>query len=177
MQSRLCRRLLLYTVFTRHLFILHSPKHTNILSRLYSWPLLYTVSTRHLFMYFVPPVDTNILSRLYSRQFSILSCLEISILEIIYYGSHDAFLCIYIIGMERCVTLCCLLRSIYNIFISISLSYFLYPSLDDATRVILKSTDDYINANYINVSLFLLLFLCLSPVCLSPGCCYHYHGC
>lgn len=29
----------------------------------------------------------------------------------------------------------------------------LSPSADDATRVILKSTDDYINANYINVSL------------------------
>lgn len=28
----------------------------------------------------------------------------------------------------------------------------LSPSADDATRVILKSTDDYINANYINVS-------------------------
>lgn len=35
---------------------------------------------------------------------------------------------------------------------------FLAPSADDATRVILKSTDDYINANYINVSVFLLVF-------------------
>lgn len=36
-----------------------------------------------------------------------------------------------------------------------------FPPLptDDATRVILKSTDDYINANYINVSLFFLNFL------------------
>lgn len=37
--------------------------------------------------------------------------------------------------------------------------------VDDATRVILKSTDDYINANYINVSLCLLIWLVL---CFHP---------
>lgn len=34
----------------------------------------------------------------------------------------------------------------------------LSPSADDATRVILKSTDDYINANYINVSVSTTFF-------------------
>lgn len=48
------------------------------------------------------------------------------------------------------------------------------PSADDATRVILKSTDDYINANYINVSWLLLcsLFHLSVNICvprLRPG--------
>ncbi len=51
---------------------------------------------------------------------------------------------------------------------------FFSPSADDATRVILKSNDDYINANYINVSLFLLVYLFhfsinISCVCLLWG--------
>lgn len=50
----------------------------------------------------------------------------------------------------------------------------LSPSLDDATRVILKSTDDYINANYINVSWLLLcslfhLSVNISVLRLRPG--------
>lgn len=50
----------------------------------------------------------------------------------------------------------------------------LSPSADDATRVILKSTDDYINANYINVSWLLLcslfhLSVSISVPRLRPG--------
>lgn len=44
-------------------------------------------------------------------------------------------------------------------------SLLLSPSADDATRVILKSADDYINANYINVS----VFLWVSPLCVVGG--------
>lgn len=48
----------------------------------------------------------------------------------------------------------------FNLSLSLSRPpVFLSLPADDATRVILKSTDDYINANYINVSLFLLLLL------------------
>lgn len=49
---------------------------------------------------------------------------------------------------------------------SLSTSASLSPSVDDATRVILKSTDDYINANYINVSLHHTFFFFFHLTCL-----------
>lgn len=44
--------------------------------------------------------------------------------------------------------------SLFNITLLKKFSFEIFS--DDATRVILKGNEDYINANYINVSLFLL---------------------
>lgn len=71
----------------------------------------------------------------------------------------------FFISVGLCVQICANLNLLFLSSHSLScppvfLSFVpLSLPADDATRVILKSTDDYINANYINVSLCLLILL------------------
>lgn len=85
-------------------------------------------------------------------------------------SNHALFLSLSLLHLFSSWTLFCLYHwpLPFPLLFSAPLFFSLPLSADDATRVILKSTDDYINANYINVSLFLLiLFFCFfSAVCL-----------
>lgn len=73
--------------------------------------------------------------------------LSLSLLSVLFLSSWNPF-------FSLCQLFVCLSQSV----ILPPFSCLFCPSADDATRVILKSTDDYINANYINVSLVLLVF-------------------